>query len=305
MAIATFVAAPRLLTTVAPRGGPLFALPRGVVTLLAALAAVTFLVEGAMLDWSALLISGSGLLPVNQAGVGYAVFAIAMTCGRLTGDAVAERVGDGWLLAVGGIVAVGGFVLLLASPSVVSALIGFALIGLGAANVVPVYFRRAGTQKAMPPALAVYCNHGDRLCWPSPRSSLDRLRIEPCRIGHVLLGDGSPDVPCPADNSRSGQGTAMTPAPDRPRLGATGHTRWAVRARPVQSDRPHSRNHKLGGRAEASAPIEGSRLRYGPSLSISAAIASIIATSSPAIPSIADMRPTTREATRSSTLSSA
>ncbi len=155
MAIATFVAAPRLLTTVAPRGGPLFALPRGVVTLLAALAAVTFLVEGAMLDWSALLISGSGLLPVNQAGVGYAVFAIAMTCGRLTGDAVAERVGDGWLLAAGGIVAVGGFVLLLASPSVVSALIGFALIGLGAANVVPVYFRRAGTQKAMPPALAV------------------------------------------------------------------------------------------------------------------------------------------------------
>jgi predicted MFS family arabinose efflux permease len=155
MGAATFVAAPRLLTTSASKGGPLFALPRGVVALLAALAAVTFLVEGAMLDWSALLIAGNGLLPVDQAGFGYAVFAIAMTCGRLTGDAVVERMGDRWTLTVGGIVAVAGFVLLLASPWVVPALVGFALIGLGAANVVPVYFRRAGTQQAMPPALAV------------------------------------------------------------------------------------------------------------------------------------------------------
>lgn len=66
-----------------------------------------------------------------------------------------KRLGDGWMLTVGGVVAVSGFVLLLASSSVVLALIGLALIGLGAANVVPVYFRRAGTQRAMPPALAV------------------------------------------------------------------------------------------------------------------------------------------------------
>ncbi len=85
MAVAIAVAAPRLLPAVASSDGPLFALPRGVVVLLAVLAAVTFLVEGAMLDWSALLISGNGLLPVDQAGLGYAIFAIAMTCGRLTG----------------------------------------------------------------------------------------------------------------------------------------------------------------------------------------------------------------------------
>ncbi len=78
-----------------------------------------------------------------------------MTAGRLTGDAAVKRLGDGWMLAVGGIVAVAGFVLLLASPWVIPALAGFALIGLGAANVVPVYFRRAGMQQAMPPALAI------------------------------------------------------------------------------------------------------------------------------------------------------
>lgn len=32
---------------------------------------------------------------------------------------------------------------------------GFVLIGLGLANIVPVLFRRAGQQQAMPPALAV------------------------------------------------------------------------------------------------------------------------------------------------------
>ena len=38
---------------------------------------------------------------------------------------------------------------------------GFVLIGLGAANVVPVLFRRAGSQKAMPPGLAIAA-----LTWP-------------------------------------------------------------------------------------------------------------------------------------------
>ena len=32
---------------------------------------------------------------------------------------------------------------------------GFLLIGLGASNLVPVLFRRAGTQTVMPPALAI------------------------------------------------------------------------------------------------------------------------------------------------------
>lgn len=35
------------------------------------------------------------------------------------------------------------------------ALTGFILIGLGASNIVPVYFRRAGSQGVMPPGLAV------------------------------------------------------------------------------------------------------------------------------------------------------
>ena len=45
--------------------------------------------------------------------------------------------------------------LLLMAPVVAVAMAAFILIGLGAANVVPVLFRRAGSQKVMPSGLAI------------------------------------------------------------------------------------------------------------------------------------------------------
>ena len=157
MLAAMTVAWPRLLpaTTTGDGETPLIVRPRGVVILVAALAAAIFLVEGAMLDWSALLISGKALLARNQAGLGYTLFAAAMTCGRLAGDWVTARIGDRNTLIGGGLIAVAGFVVLLTAPIAAAALAGFLLIGLGASNIVPVFFRRAGSQTVMPPALAV------------------------------------------------------------------------------------------------------------------------------------------------------
>jgi len=147
---------PRLLAAT-PGGdrGPLFAVPHGVILLLAGLAAVTFLAEGALLDWSALLVTDSGLVATAQGGIGYMLFAIAMTVGRFGGDAVTARIGDRAILVWGGLAAVAGFVVLLLAPVAAMAMGGFLLIGLGASNLVPVLFRRAGNQRVMPPALAV------------------------------------------------------------------------------------------------------------------------------------------------------
>jgi predicted MFS family arabinose efflux permease len=155
MLIAMIVAWPLLLRTAHAQGGPLFVLPHGVVLLLALLAAITFLVEGAVLDWGALLIVGAGLVPETKGGLGYMLFSIAMTAGRLGGDAVVARVGDRATLIGGSLLAVAGFVVLLVAPVAAIAMAGFVLIGLGASNLVPVLFRRAGSQDAMPPGLAV------------------------------------------------------------------------------------------------------------------------------------------------------
>lgn len=155
MVVATLAAWPLLLQSKASEGGPHFALPRGIVLVIAMLAAISFLAEGAILDWSALLVSGSGLLDVKQAGIAYMLFAISMTLGRFTGDSVIARIGDRAALIWGAAIAIAGFALLLVAPIVAMALAGFTLIGLGAANIVPVLFRRAGSQTMMPPGLAI------------------------------------------------------------------------------------------------------------------------------------------------------
>ncbi|MEZ2144118.1 MFS transporter [Bradyrhizobium sp. DN5] len=155
MLIAMFVTWPRLLRSAQVQEGPLFVLPRGAVLLLALLGAITFLVEGAMLDWGALLVIGAGLVSKAQGGAGYIVFSIAMTVGRLGGDAVVARIGDRTTLLWGSLIAIAGFVVLLTAPIAAVAIAGFLLIGLGASNLVPVLFRRAAKQTAMPTGLAV------------------------------------------------------------------------------------------------------------------------------------------------------
>ena len=155
MLLAMVVVWPRLLRATQTDDGPLLVRPHGTVVLLAVLAGITFLVEGAILDWSALLITGAGLVAVAQGGVGYIVFSIAMTAGRFGGDWVTSRVGDRAVLFWGGVVGVAGFVVLLTSSVAAVAMAGFLLIGLGASNVVPVLFRLAGTQTVMPSGLAI------------------------------------------------------------------------------------------------------------------------------------------------------
>jgi predicted MFS family arabinose efflux permease len=155
MLAAILVARPRLIQAAGAADGPLFVTPRGIVLLLAALTAITFLAEGALLDWSALLITDKGLVTTTQGGLGYMLFSVAMTAGRLGGDRVTARIGDRSTMFWGGLLAIAGFVTLLSAPIAALAMTGFLLIGLGASNIVPVLFRRAGSQTAMPPALAV------------------------------------------------------------------------------------------------------------------------------------------------------
>jgi MFS family permease len=155
MALAMFATSPRLLRTKAADGEPHFALPRGVVLVIAILSAIMFLAEGSLLDWSALLITGKNLVAVEQGGIGYMLFAIAMTLARFSGDALTARLGDRKIMLWGSLMAIAGFAVLLLTPVVAMAMGAFVLIGLGCANVVPVLFRLAGSQKVMPPGLAI------------------------------------------------------------------------------------------------------------------------------------------------------
>jgi MFS family permease len=120
-----------------------FIRPNNYILFLAVLAFIMMLAEGSMLDWSAIfLVDKAGMIEKN-AGIGFTVFSIAMTLSRFSGNSIIQKIGRRWTMTAGALVAASGFFLvtLLANPA--GSLIGFAMIGLGAANVVPLLFTLA------------------------------------------------------------------------------------------------------------------------------------------------------------------
>ena len=134
---------------------PAFALPRGSVLLVGAVCFAMFLSEGAVLDWSAVFLSTVRHADPATAGFGYVAFAVTMTLGRLSGDRIVQALGAFRVVVCGALVAAAGFALAILSASPMAGLAGFALVGAGAANVVPVMFSAAGRQHDMPTHLAV------------------------------------------------------------------------------------------------------------------------------------------------------
>jgi MFS family permease len=155
MVIALLIAYPALLPYGNPAEGPPFAIPHGVVLFLGLLCFVVFLVEGSMLDWSAVFLTEQRGMPSAQSGFGFASFSLAMTLGRLTGDAVVARIGRRAIVAGGGLLSAGGIALTVLVPSWQLALLGYALVGLGCSNIVPVLFTAVGRQTSMPQAVAI------------------------------------------------------------------------------------------------------------------------------------------------------
>ena len=129
--------------------------PSGIVKWLALLAGIAFLIEGAIMDWGALLMIERAVFSMEQAALGYIAFSITMVIGRLSGDYIVPRIGRRAILLGGGTLVVLGLIAITTLPSPALNLIGFAVIGLGAANLVPVVFSAAGQQSDMDPNMAV------------------------------------------------------------------------------------------------------------------------------------------------------
>jgi fucose permease len=134
---------------------PFFVLPRGRVLLLGCLCFIAFLAEGAVLDWSAVFLNSLRNVEPAYAGLGFACCSVAMTVGRFTGDKIVNALGGTRVVLWGGLCAGCGFLLVVLAPYNTAAFIGFTLIGMGASNIVPVFFTAAGNQNSMPMGLAI------------------------------------------------------------------------------------------------------------------------------------------------------
>ncbi len=148
-------AAPHLLPYGSESSGPAFAIPHGVVLFIGCLCFIVFLAEGAVLDWSAVFLSDERGLDEAYAGLGYAAFALTMTLGRLTGDAIVRRLGAKRVIVIGGLLATAGMLLATLLPAWETTLLGYALVGAGCSNIVPVLYTAVGKQTVMPEHIAV------------------------------------------------------------------------------------------------------------------------------------------------------
>jgi predicted MFS family arabinose efflux permease len=141
-------------TADAPPKEPL-RMPHALAWLLGLLCFVSFLAEGAMLDWSAVFLRDVRGVSEASAGFGYAFFSAAMVLGRLTGDRFVGRYGPESAMRIGAALAAAGFLMVACVPGAVMSLLGFVLIGIGASNIVPVMFSAAGRLPNTPPAIAI------------------------------------------------------------------------------------------------------------------------------------------------------
>ncbi|MDH6213083.1 MFS transporter [Streptomyces pseudovenezuelae] len=116
----------------------------GRIGILACLALIVMLCEGAANDWSALHLKDILGAPASTAAFAYGTYAAAMTIGRLLADRLVARFGSMAILRYGSATAAVGITIAAVSPWVWSAFAGWALFGLGLSGCVPQLFSAAG-----------------------------------------------------------------------------------------------------------------------------------------------------------------
>ncbi|AUG07910.1 MFS transporter [Pseudomonas sp. S09G 359] len=136
-------------------GAPAKKKPTKLVLLLGALCFIAFLVEGSMLDWSAVYLTSNRDMEPNIAGIGYAAFSVTMAVGRLSGDWIVSKLGSRAVLLAGSVLAMGGMALAVGIDHWIVSVLGFVLVGLGISNLVPIFCSKAGHQTVMPVAQAL------------------------------------------------------------------------------------------------------------------------------------------------------
>ena len=126
-----------------------FALPRGPALFLGLLALLCFAIEGALVDWSALLLKERTQVDAATAALGYSAFSVTMAACRFAGDRLVLRFGPLRVMIVGGLGMFAGLMLAVVSTQFWLSALGLALIGLAAANVVPLIFAAAARMPGM------------------------------------------------------------------------------------------------------------------------------------------------------------
>ncbi|MCM2294363.1 MFS transporter [Allorhizobium sp. BGMRC 0089] len=135
-----------------PRSG----LPRTAAPwLLGIIALFSMIPEGSVLDWSALYLRKELHTDVAASGLAYAGFSLTMALMRFAGDHLRDRLGAILILRLSAAIAMSGLLLAGFAAGPLMAIAGFALMGIGIANLVPIAFSAAGKLPGLAPGIGL------------------------------------------------------------------------------------------------------------------------------------------------------
>jgi len=132
-----------------------FAIPKGALLVVGVVAFCASLGEGAMADWSAVYLVSVVEATESEAAAGYTVFSITMVVMRLLGDRIILMLGEIAAGRLAGIVAAIGVGTALVGGTFSTACLGFAVMGIGYAVIMPLAFSRAANDGRQNPGIAV------------------------------------------------------------------------------------------------------------------------------------------------------
>jgi MFS family permease len=133
-----------------------FRIPEAALLKLGCICFASMAIEGTMYDWSAIYLKKAVHASKEMATAGYAVYMVAMTLGRFTGDKIANTLGVKNMLKYSGLLIFLGLMLAATLPYTITAALGFMMTGFGVSCIVPMVFSMAGKVKHMSsgPAIA-------------------------------------------------------------------------------------------------------------------------------------------------------
>ena len=136
-------------------GGFVFKKPDALIMRIGLVGFCGMMCEGCMFDWSGVYLAKAVNAPTALVPLGFFAFMGAMALGRFMADKVANRYGKIWVLRMSGLLIFSGLCLAVFIPSLIFVLVGFILVGLGTASVVPLSYSIVGRSQTYPPGIAI------------------------------------------------------------------------------------------------------------------------------------------------------
>ena len=134
---------------------PAFVMPDKSILQYGIIAFCCLLCEGTMFDWSGVYFKKVVEAPIKYQALGYSAFMGCMAAGRFMADHLVTRFGTKRILQFSGICMSAGIYLAVLFPELITATIGFMLVGFGVCSVVPIVYSLSGQSKTMNPGQAI------------------------------------------------------------------------------------------------------------------------------------------------------